>query len=180
MKPHLQTPQTVLLMPQLPSLLVMLQLASSILEVARVWAVCSSFLEKLDLTSVLIIGEDFRRSSLLQLTGIAFENRCLIMLRSIPRRLSSDVLLAAEPEARRASPTLAVIHAQGFRCLEIGFVLSKATQVSAHFTVHHSKHVCVVQTSEESCTLGTRRASHDPAFVYASSMPALKQSRPHR
>ena len=73
------------------------------------------------------------------------DRRCLIMLSSIPRRLSSDVLLAPEPAARRASicQALAIVHAQGFCRLEIGFVFSKITQVSAKFTVQHSEHVSV-------------------------------------
>ena len=72
----------------------------------------------------------------------------------IPRRLSSDVLLAAE---ERICQALAIVHAQGFCPLEIGFVFSKITQVSAKFTVQHSERVSVFQTSGESYTLSSYR-----------------------
>ena len=73
--------------------------------------------------------------------------RCLIMLSSIPGRLSSAVLLAADLAARRASARLfAIVNVQGFRPLEIGLILSKIAQVSAKFTVQHSEHVRMFQT----------------------------------
>ena len=66
--------------------------------------------------------------------------------------LPVDVLLAADPAARRAS----VVYAQGFRFLEIDFIVSKVAQVSAEFTVQHSEHVRMFQTNGACCTLGPR------------------------
>ena len=49
------------------------------------------------------------------------------------------------------------------------FVLfSKITQVSAKFTVQHSVHVSVFQTNGESCTLSSKRTSHNSSAASAA------------
>ena len=59
------------------------------------------------MSSFLTLGENICRHRCAHWKRISLrDKRCLIMPSSIPRRLSSDVLLAAEPAARRASARL--------------------------------------------------------------------------
>ena len=88
------------------------------------------------------------------------------MLSSIPRRLSSDVLLAADPSSQESiCQALAIVHAQGIGHLEIYFVFSKITQVSAKLTMQHSEHIRVFQTSGEYRTLGSKGTSHISSYL---------------
>ena len=94
------------------------------------------------------------------------DRRRLIMLSSIRRRLSSDVLVAAPPATRRASVRLlqSCSHKASIAWKKV-FLYSKTTQVSAKHTMQHSKHVSMFQTSGESCTLSRKRASHNSSYL---------------
>ena len=93
------------------------------------------------------------------------DGRCLIMLSSMPRRLSSDVLLAADPAATRASARLLQPLTHRASVFWRGFILSKSAQVSAKFTVQHSEHVRMFQASGECCTLGSKGTSHNSSYL---------------
>ena len=96
---------------------------------------------------------------------------CLIMLSSIPRRLFSDVLLAAEPAARRASARrLQSFTDRAFRTQQDRTSLRKA---------HHTALGTYPCVPHQWRMLHTRLQGNSSQIVgfYASSRPALTQWR---
>ena len=116
--------------------------------------------QKLDVSSFLTLGENICRHRRVfdPLERVSLRDwRCLIMLSSIPRRLSSDVFFYCGTGCEESiCKALAIVHAQGFCHLEIGFVLGKIAQISEKLTIQHSKHVRVFQTG---------RTSHNSSYL---------------
>ena len=132
--------------------------------------------QKLDVSSFLTLGENILQASWrLRPTGTASRcgtSRCLIMLSPIPRRLSSDVLLAAEAGSEESiCQALAIVHAQGIGHLEMCFVLSKITQVSAKTSPYSTRNISV-------CSRPVENAAHSAPRELLTTRRMLREFHP--
>ena len=166
----------VLLMPLLPSLLVILQRsfkslpslnsASQMSHESDTGDVCSTFVKSSPSPRFLAFGAHVRRHrrSFNPLEARFVARKALLVNAEFDSKtfLTRFARIGSSSE-KSICQALAIIHAQRFRCLKISLILSKVTQVSAHFTVQHSKHVCSrpVKKAADSAL----RASHDSALL---------------
>ena len=125
--------------------------------------------QKLDVSSFLSLGENICRHRCafdpLEPRLVA-EQALLIMLSSIPRRLSSDVLLAAEPAARRASASL--LQSSTHRASAIWRYVSYSARPhkSPQISPHSSRNISVCSRPVENAAHSApRRTPHNSSYL---------------
>ena len=89
----------------------------------------------------------------------------MITLRSIPRRLSLDVVLAADPAARRASAKLLQSFTHKASVAWRWFRIQQSHTGPAQFTVHHSEQVSLFQTNEKAAHSSPKRTSQNSSYL---------------